>query len=74
MSAKPEPTPWIFWPFVALWRVLTGILALTGRLVGIVLGLALLIIGLVISLTVIGAIIGIPLMIFGLLLIVRGLF
>ena len=38
------------------------------------LGLALLIVGIVVSLTVIGAIVGIPLIIFGFLLIIRSLF
>jgi len=37
--------PWILWPFVALWRLLTGILELTGRLVAVVLGLVLMIVG-----------------------------
>ena len=67
-------TPWILWPFVALWRLLAGILSLTGRLIGIVLGLVLVIVGFVISLTIVGAVVGIPLAILGLLLIVRGLF
>jgi hypothetical protein len=67
-------TPWYLWPFVALWRLLATILNLTGRLLGLVLGLVLLIAGLALSVTVIGALIGIPLMIFGLLLMIRGLF
>lgn len=67
-------TPWFLWPFVALWRLIAGILELTGRLLGIVLGLVLVIVGFVISLTIIGAVIGIPLILFGLLLMVRGLF
>jgi hypothetical protein len=66
--------PWIFWPFVALWRLLTAILALTGRLIGVVLGLVLLIVGLLLTITVVGAVVGIPLLLFGLLLIIRGLF
>jgi hypothetical protein len=50
------------------------ILELTGRLVALVLGLILLVLGVVLSLTGIGAIIGIPMVLFGLLLIVRGFF
>lgn len=65
---------WYFWPFVALWRLLAFILELTGRVVGVVVGLVLLIVGIVISLTVVGAIIGIPLAIFGLMLMIRGIF
>ncbi|MFN8492736.1 MAG: hypothetical protein U0350_34355 [Caldilineaceae bacterium] len=67
-------TPWFLWPFVALWRLLAGILAFTGRLLGIILGLVLIIVGFVISLTIIGAVVGIPLALLGLLFIVRGLF
>lgn len=73
-SGNFNRTPWFLWPFVALWRLIAGILELTGRLLGIVLGLVLVIVGFVISLTIIGAVIGIPLILFGLLLMVRGLF
>jgi hypothetical protein len=66
--------PWYLWPFWALWRLVTGILLATGRLVAIILGLVFLIIGVVLTFTVIGAIVGIPFIIFGLFLMVRGLF
>jgi hypothetical protein len=72
--ARQQAVPWIFWPVVALWRLLAAILNLTGRLIGALLGLVLLIGGFVLSLTVIGAVIGIPLIILGLLLMVRSLF
>jgi len=65
---------WYLWPFLALWRLLAFILELTGRVVGIVLGLVLVIVGIIVSLTVVGAVVGIPLAIFGLMLMVRGLF
>ncbi len=74
MTNHSRNTPWIFWPFVALWDLVTGILKLTGRLVAILVGLVLMIVGIAVSLTVIGAIIGIPLVIFGFTLTVRGLF
>ncbi len=61
-------------PFRWLWQLLAGILNLTGRTVALVLGLALLVVGLVLSATGILACIGVPLAIFGFLLIVRGLF
>ncbi len=67
-------THWIFWPFVALWRLVTGILELTGRLIAVILGLVLMIVGVVISLTVVGAIVGVPVFLFGMLLVFRGLF
>ena len=72
MSEKK--TPWILWPFVALWQFLATIIKLTGRLIAVILGLVLMIVGVIVSFTVIGAIVGIPLFTLGLLLIVRGFF
>jgi hypothetical protein len=65
---------WYFWPFVALWRLLALILGLTGRLLAIVLGIVVMILGALATLTVVGAPVGIPLMIFGFLLVIRGIF
>jgi len=66
--------PWILLPFVALWRLLTLILELTGRLVAVALGLVLMIAGGLLTATVVGAPLGIPVAVFGLLLLLRGLF
>jgi hypothetical protein len=66
--------PWYLWPFWAIWKLVIGIVAGTGRLVAVILGLVLLIVGAVLTATAIGAIVGIPLIILGLLLMVRGLF
>jgi hypothetical protein len=66
--------PWILWPFWALWKLVIGIVAGTGRLVAAIRGLVFLIVGAVLTVTIVGAIIGIPFIIFGLLLILRGLF
>ncbi len=74
MRSERRHIPWYLWPFVALWRLITGIVALTGRLLAVVLGFVFLVVGLIVTLTVVGAIVGIPLMIFGFLLILRGLF
>ncbi len=65
--------PWLLWPFVALWNLVVWIVTLTGRLVAAILGLVFIIVGAILTLTVVGAIIGIPLAIFGILLILRGL-
>jgi hypothetical protein len=65
---------WLLWPFWAVWRLLFFIIGLTGRLVGGILGLALMIVGIVATITVIGAIVGIPLIIFGFLLMLRSIF
>jgi len=72
--AEQTKTPWLLWPFVALWRLVTWILAMTGRLVAILLGIVFMVVGFIATLTVIGAIIGVPLFLFGVLLVFRGLF
>jgi hypothetical protein len=74
MTATKQHIPWYAWPFVALWKLIAGIVALTGRLVAVILGLVLMLAGLLVSLTVVGAIVGIPLGIVGFLLVLRGLF
>jgi hypothetical protein len=75
MSEKQEKkTPWFLWPFVALWDLLAFILSLTGRLVAAILGLALMIVGIVLTVTLIAAPVGIPLIILGFLLMLRSIF
>jgi hypothetical protein len=74
LSRERKSTPWFLWPFVALWRLVAGIIEVTGRLIAAVTGLVLMIVGVILSLTVIGAVIGIPLIIFGFLLMIRGFF
>jgi len=49
---------------VTLWDLLAFILSLTGRLVAAVLGLVLMIVGIVLTVTLIAAPVGIPLIIF----------
>ncbi len=65
---------WLLWPFAALWRLLALIVELTGRFVAMALGIVFMIVGVIVSLTVIGAIVGVPLALIGLLLFFRGLF
>ncbi len=67
-------TSCLAWPFVAVWSLLSAILNLTGRLIAGVLGVALMIVGIVLTVLVVTAPIGIPLIVFGLLLIMRSLF
>ena len=71
---ESKKVSWILWPFVALWRLVTFILELTGRFVAILLGFLLIAVGVLVSMTVVGAVVGIPLALFGLLLLFRGLF
>ena len=73
-DASQKTAPWYLWPFTALWKLLGLILEFTGRVLGVILGLALIIVGVIITLTVVGAIVGIPLIGLGVLLIIRGLF
>jgi hypothetical protein len=63
----------LLWPFVALFRLLAGIIILAGRSIVVVLGMVFIFVGLLVSLTIVGAIVGIPLALVGLLLVFRGL-
>jgi hypothetical protein len=66
--------PWYLWPFAALWKLLAVIVEMTGRFVAMVLGIVLIVVGVIVSLTIVGAIVGIPLAVVGLLLLFRGMF
>lgn len=66
--------PWLLWPFAAIWRLVAGVISLTGRLLALVLGVVFMIVGAILTLTIVGAILGVPLLIFGFLLIIRGFF
>lgn len=67
-------TPWYLWPLVALWKLIAGIVEFTGRFVALVLGFVFILVGVIVSLTIVGAIVGIPMVIVGLLLLFRGTF
>jgi hypothetical protein len=73
MAAK-NSSPLLLLPIVAIWRLVTLIFELTGRLVAIIIGIVLMMIGVLVCFTIIGAIVGIPLALFGLMLVARGLF
>jgi len=64
----------LLWPFYAIWRLLTFVLILIGRLVSALLGIGLMIAGVAITLSVVGAPLGIPLASLGFLLLIRALF
>ncbi|MCJ7519071.1 MAG: hypothetical protein MUO42_05290 [Anaerolineaceae bacterium] len=74
MNNMTQQTPWLLWPFKALMDLIEGIIRLTGRLVAAVIGLAFMIVGVVLTALVITAPLGIPVIVFGFLLIVRGIF
>lgn len=73
MSQATRALSWVWWPFLAIWRLLSTIVELTGRFVAMVLGLVLMLVGALVSLTIVGAIVGIPLGVVGLMLFIRGL-
>jgi hypothetical protein len=64
----------LLWPFYAIWRLLTFILEIVGRLLCALLGLALMAAGTAITITVLAAPIGIPIAAIGFLLLVRAVF
>jgi hypothetical protein len=67
-------TPWYLWPFAAVWKLVAIIVEMTGRLLAMILGIVFMLVGVLVSLTIVGAIIGIPLSIVGFLLFIRGIF
>jgi len=72
--AEAKITPWFLWPFVAVWNLLGLALTIIGRMVGVILGLALMALGIALTMTVAGAPVGIPVGILGLLLMIRSVF
>ena len=74
MTTQKQQIPWYLWPFTTIWKLLAVIVELTGRFVAMVLGIVLILVGVLVSLTIVGAIVGVPLAIIGLLLLFRGVF
>jgi hypothetical protein len=74
MSENNKRVHWLLYPFWLIWRLVIWIIEATGRLVGAILGLVLMIVGVVLTITVVGAIVGIPLIIFGFMLTVSSIF
>ncbi len=66
--------PILLWPFYAIWRVLTFVLELVGRLLFVLFGIGLMFAGVAITLSIVGAPLGIPLAALGFLLLVRAIF
>ncbi len=73
-DANENRVPILLWPFYAIWRLLTLILNIVGRLLCALLGLTVMIGGVVITMSVVGAPIGIPLAALGFLLLIRAIF
>jgi len=66
--------PFLLWPFWALLQLAVWILKVTGRLIGAILGLVLVILGIVLTITVIGALLGVPLIVLGVMLMGKSIF
>ncbi len=73
-DTEEKQISWILWPFYAVWRIVTFVFELTGRIIAAVIGLALMAAGVTITISVVAAPIGIPIVAFGFLLLVRALF
>ena len=73
-DSTQSSVPILLWPFYAIWRLLTFILNVVGRLLCALLGIAIMIGGVAITLSVVGAPLGIPLASLGFLLLARALF
>lgn len=74
MVHESARVPFLLWPFWAIWKLVTLTLALVGRLAAFAIGVTLMLVGGLLTVTVIGAFVGIPLAALGLLLVVRSLF
>ena len=66
-------TYWLLKPFAWLWNLIATIVLFTGRMLAVLIGLVLMLLGVILTITIVGAIVGIPVFIIGLLLVVRGL-
>ncbi len=66
--------PILLWPLYAIWRLLTFVLNLIGRVICALFGIAMMVSGVAITLSVVGAPAGIPLAALGFLLLIRALF
>jgi hypothetical protein len=73
-DTNERPVPVLLWPFYAIWRLLTLVLNLVGRLLCALLGIGLMVAGTAITISIVAAPIGIPLAALGLLLLARALF
>ena len=73
-ESTQNSVPILLWPFYAIWRLVTFILAVVGRLLCALLGIALMMAGVAIALSVVGAPLGVPLAALGFLLLVRAIF
>ena len=67
-------TPLLLWPFRLVFELVDWVLHFTGRLLASIIGLVIMIIGFVITLTIVGAPVGMPMMVLGLVMMIHGFF
>ena len=73
MSVK-KTSSWFLWPFVAVWDLLALVLNITGRVMAVIFGVVLMVVGIALTMTVAGAPVGIPFAVLGFLLMIRSVF
>jgi hypothetical protein len=73
-DSSDKQVPILLWPFYAVWRLLTFVVELIGRMLCGLLGFALMFAGIAITITVLAAPVGIPIAVLGFLLLVRAIF
>lgn len=64
----------LVWPFKVLWSFVGIVFLAVGKLMSLVMGLVLTVIGVLLSATLVGAILGVPLILLGVTMMVRALF
>lgn len=74
MSTAANRTPILLWPLVGIWKLVTFFANAVGILVTLLLGFVFMVVGFVLTATILGAFIGVPLFIVGVLLFIRGLY
>lgn len=62
------------WPLRMLWSLIGVIFLAVGKLLTLLIGLLLVVAGVLLACTLVGAFVGVPMILFGLLLILRSLF
>ena len=72
--AHARTIPWLLWPFVIVWRLLELVFIVTGRILGILLALGLMVVGIAIAMMTAGAPLGVPIAVLGFLLMIRSIF
>lgn len=64
----------LFWPVIMIWKVFGSLVSLTSRLLVAIFALLFMLVGVILTITIVGGIIGIPLFVIGTMLLLRSLF